>query len=116
MTGHQHIQALEHAIRISAHAEPRDQQQSEGDPTQQTRPSRGLRFDGGQRSALQLALKVQLRELRRAHARIACGLLGQCGRAQRAFTQRAIDGHEHAPNGALHIGEVSSVTGSTLLK
>ena len=109
MTGHQHIQALEHAIRISAHTEPGDQQQPEGDPTQQTRPARGLRFDGRQRGALQLALKVQLRELCGAHARIVCGLLGQCGRAQRAFTQRPIDGHEHAPNRTLHVAEVAPI-------
>ncbi|MEI9953316.1 MAG: hypothetical protein WDO74_31165 [Pseudomonadota bacterium] len=100
---------LEDAIRIATHGQQRDQHQTQGDTTEQSGAPRRLRFDRRQWGAIQLALKMQLRELERTDPRIARSLFGQRRSAQRAFADRPIDGHEHAPNRALHVAEVSPI-------
>ena len=108
-TRDQHIEPLQHAIRIATHAQHRGQHQTEGDPAQELGAAGGLRFDRDQRGSLQLTLKMQLCELERTDSRISGGLLGQGRSAQCAFPNRAIDGHEHAPNRALHVLEVPPI-------
>jgi len=38
------------------------------------------------------------------------GLLCECGRAEGALSERAIDGHQHAANGPANVGEIATVT------
>ncbi len=61
--------------------------------------------------ALELTPKMQLRELDRADAGIAHGALGERGSAQRALSGGAIHRHQHAPDRAPHVAEISPIPG-----